>query len=122
LRCFFDAPCAIISSVMSEPPPSDVLGALPRTRPQRRSPKRAGSPAATASPAAATPPAAAVPPAATASPAVAAVPPPRPEPSAAPAPRTLLGTAVQAAAELTEIGLSAGARALRGAVSRLPRP
>jgi hypothetical protein len=34
----------------------------------------------------------------------------------------ILGTAVQAAAELAEIGLSAGARALRNAVSRLPRP
>jgi hypothetical protein len=34
----------------------------------------------------------------------------------------ILGTAVQAAAELAEIGLSAGARALRRAVSHLPRP
>jgi len=33
-----------------------------------------------------------------------------------------LETVVQAAAELTELGLRAGARALRGAVSRLPRP
>jgi hypothetical protein len=32
------------------------------------------------------------------------------------------GTAVKAAAELAEIGLSAGARALKLAVSRLPRP
>jgi len=34
----------------------------------------------------------------------------------------ILGTAVQAAAELAEIGLSSSARALRGAISRLPRP
>jgi hypothetical protein len=34
----------------------------------------------------------------------------------------LLTTAVQAAAELAEIGLSAGARALRIAISRLPHP
>ena len=34
----------------------------------------------------------------------------------------LVGTAVKAAAELAEIGLSVSARALRGAVSRLPRP
>jgi hypothetical protein len=34
----------------------------------------------------------------------------------------VLETAVQAAAELTEIGLHAGARALRRVVSRLPRP
>jgi hypothetical protein len=33
-----------------------------------------------------------------------------------------LATVVQAAAELTEIGLKASARALRGAVSRLPLP
>ncbi len=34
----------------------------------------------------------------------------------------ILGTAVHAAAELAEIGLTAGARALRNALSRLPRP
>jgi hypothetical protein len=34
----------------------------------------------------------------------------------------VLGTAVQAAAELAEIGLMASARALRGALARLPRP
>jgi hypothetical protein len=41
-----------------------------------------------------------------------------------PAPDTTAGpltTAVQAAAELTEIGLGDGARALRGALARLPR-
>jgi hypothetical protein len=31
-------------------------------------------------------------------------------------------TAVQAIGELAEIGLSLGARALRGAIGRLPRP
>lgn len=34
----------------------------------------------------------------------------------------LLGSAVQAAAELTELGLTIGARVIRGAVSKLPRP
>jgi len=34
----------------------------------------------------------------------------------------VLGTAVHAAAELAEIGLTAGARALRNAVARLPKP
>ena len=34
----------------------------------------------------------------------------------------IFGTAVQAAAELAEIGLSVSARALRNAVSRLPKP
>jgi hypothetical protein len=57
---------------------------------------------------------------------------PTPAPASAPAPgegeqcgtgaTELLTTVVQAAAELAEIGLMAGARALRIAVSRLPRP
>lgn len=34
----------------------------------------------------------------------------------------VVGTAVQAAAELAEIGLAVGARAIRRAVSRLPKP
>jgi hypothetical protein len=34
----------------------------------------------------------------------------------------ILGTAVHAVAELAEIGLSVSARALRSALSRLPRP
>jgi hypothetical protein len=34
----------------------------------------------------------------------------------------LVGTVVKAAAELAEIGMTVGARALRTAVSRLPRP
>ncbi len=45
--------------------------------------------------------------------------------SGKPAPKSgsdLVGTAVQAAAELAEIGLSISARAIRRAVSRLPRP
>jgi hypothetical protein len=35
---------------------------------------------------------------------------------------SVLKTAVQAVAELAEIGLTLGARLLRSAVSRLPRP
>ena len=34
----------------------------------------------------------------------------------------VVGTAVRAAAELAELGLTVGARAIRGAVARLPRP
>jgi len=64
--------------------------------------------------------------AAKATPAAAATPTPSAAEPVSPAPRDpspgLLETAVQAAAELAEIGLHAGARALRGAVSRLPRP
>jgi hypothetical protein len=47
---------------------------------------------------------------------------PAPRPPAPPRGGEILGTAVQAAAEIAEIGLSAGARAIRRAVSRLPRP
>ena len=43
-------------------------------------------------------------------------------PSGHSAPAEIVGTAVQAAAELAEIGLKAGAFALRIALSRLPRP
>jgi hypothetical protein len=43
----------------------------------------------------------------------------RPEPATR---HDIFGTALQAAAELAEIGLTVSARALRGAVSRLPRP
>jgi hypothetical protein len=34
----------------------------------------------------------------------------------------LVTTAIQAAAELAQIGLGLGASALRGAINRLPRP
>lgn len=141
---------------MSEDRPSDVLGALPRTRPHRRSDKRGARPsqAETADPsearatvAAGTKPtgsttkpdaqgAAGTKP--TASPTkqdakgAARTRPAKPQrsaertpsavrPRAEPERTGILGTAVQAAAELAEIGLSASARALRGAVSRLPR-
>ncbi len=43
----------------------------------------------------------------------------RPEP---PTRMPIVSTAVQAAAELAEIGLSLGSRALRGAVGRIPKP
>ncbi len=162
---------------MTDDRPSEVLGGLPRTRPHRRSDKRAAprpSPAAEAATIApaAPGPAAPAPTAttnATKTPKAAKAPrtrtdgsasvkPPEPvrKPSgtaparrpartkparlaqpeqpagAPPAPASrkpapspgvdILGTAVQAAAELAEIGLSASARALRGAISRLPRP
>lgn len=121
--------------------PSDVLGSLPHTRPHRRSQKRpprvvdAGADARSgAKPAKARPAAAKAaapesgPPRAKPTrlrqPAQPAGTPPGPR-SRRPAPSNgsdLLGTAVQAAAELAEIGLSVGARAIRGAVARLPRP
>lgn len=106
---------------MSQERPPGVLGGLPHTRPHRRSDKRPAKPKAprVARPAAVKP-----------------APPPRAsEPQATPeaarrptaaspqaeSPTRPLGTAVQAAAELAEIGLMASARALRRALSRLPR-
>jgi hypothetical protein len=191
---------------VSENRPTDLLGALPRTRPHRRSDKRgarpsdpattaappetsadgkaarrpaparkttaasktpaarkttaaskpaaARRPAARKSPAASKSPAAAKSPAASKSPAAAKSPAARrstaakaqarersgrlrqpAQPAGIPthprnarrkrAPKAgaeILGTAVQATAELAEIGLVLSARALRNAVSRLPRP
>jgi hypothetical protein len=147
---------------MTDEHSSEVLGALPRTRPHRRSDKRANRPerahangtepaveasskpkpvAAAAKP---KPVAAAAKPkpvaAATRGRDVKRVRASRPERLRQPAqpagtPRTpraaqpvpsgrpdVIGTAVQAAAELAEIGLSMSARAIRRAVSRLPRP
>lgn len=124
---------------MSDETPSDVLGSLPRTRPHRRSQRRASRPAVANGHGAAdeSAPAGAKP-----SPAPTRMRPPAKRPKQTrlrqpaqpggtptaprkPVPSTgadVLGTAVQAAAELAEIGLSVSARALRRAVSRLPRP
>ena len=182
-----------MSRSMSDERHSEVLGGLPRTRPHRRSDKRAATSAAAATPGPETTPAATKPaakesrgqkaggqkagsqkagsqkagsekassqksgrhkgdgqhaggqrraaadtPAATggtrlrqpaqpdglpAQPRGTNRPAPRPSaPAAPPKGGEILGTAVQAAAEIAEIGLSAGARAIRRAVSRLPRP
>jgi len=170
--------------LVPEERPSEVLGALPRTRPHRRSDKRAARPPAamteTREPAAKTPePAAKTPEPAAKTPEPAAKaakasgeapasasqaaarakprlrqpaqptgapakraakarpgaaagrstgktkPRPRPEPPAPSREKAsgdVLGTAVQAAAELAEIGLAVSARTLRRAIQRLPRP
>jgi hypothetical protein len=109
---------AIMDGGMSDETPPSVLGSLPRTRPHRRSPKRmsAAARAATTAPKATRP--AATKPAATRPPAER---PARQPPPAAATPGAL-ETAVQAAAELAEIGLQASARALRRTLSRLPHP
>jgi hypothetical protein len=153
---------------MADQRQSDVLGALPRTRPHRRSakrPQRTGEtaakprkPARTAGPATrpSRNPATAQPGRAKAKPRAVTSsrsgprpvagarsaptskskadrlrqpPQPRgiPRQPRSPVPPTperpeILGTVVQAAAELTEIGLSLGAHLLRRAVARLPRP
>jgi hypothetical protein len=97
---------------------SEVLGALPHRRPHRRSEKRGVRPAAMREETGAHKPQR------LRQPAQPAGTPPSP-PSRGTVPTTgadILGTAVHAAAELAEIGLSASARALRNAVARLPRP
>jgi hypothetical protein len=126
----------------------DVLGSLPRTRPARRSAKR-GAPAGAATPAplqaASTRPRAprapkAARPAGRAAArtqsqrrsAPSSVSPPVPAAGYATpgAPSGdgerrhpgLLGTAVQAAGEVAQLGFTVGAQALRGALGRLPRP
>lgn len=43
-------------------------------------------------------------------------------PPSAPARDSIVATAIQATAELAQIGMMAGARALRDALARLPRP
>jgi hypothetical protein len=166
--------CAIMTIVPDEQRPNDVLGALPRTRPHRRSDKRKPQGAAAATPARAAKTTAAGPKAPKTAPAKVkaksadkATTPRKPAPlrdasakpkskrerlrqpaqpagtpaqgpasarpparETAPATRRsgppsggeIFSTAVQAAAEIAEIGLTASARALRNALSRLPRP
>ena len=130
---------------------SDVLSALPHRRPHRRSDKRAARPAKAEAAAPAPRPKKEAPranPDAPRAKATSTRPATKPTPATRPAPKRLrqpaqpagappsprsrasvpttgadvLGTAVHAAAELAEIGLTAGARALRNAVARLPKP
>lgn len=136
----------------AKPGDQEVFGSLPNSRPQRRSTKRAARTSttdgsattkATAKPKTAAKPKAKAKPKTTAKPKAAAAK-PRPKPkAAAPPPRStvppagyatprsdeepsgrgdLIGTAVQAAGELTQIGLAAGSRAISSALKRLPRP
>jgi hypothetical protein len=114
-----------------------VLGNLPAQRPQRLGGRRepAGKRAAAApeagvrtrpvpTPSAKTRATAAAAPSPPARPRpVASAPPPRPESRRGPPRGTeLVTTAVQAAGELAQIGLTAGGRALKRAVDRIPRP
>jgi hypothetical protein len=122
----------------------DVMSSLPRTRPQRPSRRRASGREGTAEakrapakPAAARPKAAkpasrgsrtasqrrkpqGVRPSA-ATDAAAHAPPPK-RPASPPTGTDLVGTAVQAAGEIAQLGLTLGTRALRDAVKRIPRP
>jgi hypothetical protein len=118
----------------------DVMSSLPSRRPQRRTARRDAAakgtatrpkkPAANASarPKAARPrpktasaprkPAGVRPSAAT----DAAASKPDQRPAQAPEGIELVGTAIQAAGELAQLGLTLGTKALRGAVRRIPRP
>jgi hypothetical protein len=122
----------------------DVMSSLPRTRPQRPSRRRASGREATgkathtaAKPAAsrakaaksasrgsraasARPKPQGVRPSAATNAASHAPPPKRP--ASPPTGTDLVGTAVQAAGEIAQLGLTLGTRALRDAVKRLPRP
>lgn len=91
----------------------ELLGGLPRSRPQRRSTRRTRPVSVAATDGAATARR------------------PRPEDASAspdqraersPDPIDVVTTAVRAAGELAEIGLTVGTQALRGALERLPRP
>jgi len=117
---------------------AEVLKSLPARRPQRRSAHRGGTkPAARKSaprkkaaatakksataarkPAAGRRPAGVRPSAATR----AASSTPGQRPAQSPEGIELVGTAIQAAGELAQLGLTLGTKALRGAVARLPRP
>jgi hypothetical protein len=129
----------------------DVFSGLPNARPQRRSAKRdrargAGAKAATAEPAqpagksaatakargkakagatARTKPAAGASGKASGKPKTPPIPPAgyaTPADDDRPRGSDLVGTAVQAAGELAQIGIAAGGRALKSAIHRLPRP
>lgn len=135
-----DKPAKPKKSARSAKPEASVLGSLPATRPTRlgrRAPAdgettAAAKPKATKASAAAKPKAAkpkaakakAAKPARPAAPRRPTPPPPPPEPprrSGPPSGTELVTTAVQAAGELVEIGLGAGARALRRAAQRVTR-
>ena len=110
-----------------EPEGGEVLKSLPARRPQRRSTRReapARKPTARKPPAArkgrpaARKPAGVRPSAAT----KAASSTPSKRPAQPPEGVELVGTAIQAAGELAQLGLTLGTKVLRGAVSRIPRP
>ena len=117
----------------------DVMSSLPRIRPQRPSRRRAGGRAGDAKSKRA-PRAAAAPKPASRGPRAASrrakpagvrpsaateaaknAPPPK-RPPHPPTGSDIIGTAVQAAGELAQLGLTLGTRALRDAVKRIPRP
>jgi hypothetical protein len=119
---------------MKQPPqrPTDVLGSLPHRRPSRRSEKRGASAPADSERASGTRAAradserasrkrAASPPAPSGAQRSAPDGAHQPGPTR-PSGTEIIGTVVQAAAELAQIGFTVSTRALKEAVARLPRP
>jgi hypothetical protein len=110
------------------PPDASKDKTAPRASPKRSSGKRQGSKAATApkrrdKPAPRGRPASVRPSAATRRARPAARPPEADaRPDTAPEGVALVGTALAAAGEVAQLGLTVGVQALRGALSRLPRP
>ena len=107
----------------------EVLRSLPSTRPQRRSTRRDAKTGAKRAPAkpraasAAKGPATAKPKAVRPSQATrAASVTPGERPATPPEGLEMVGTAIQAAGELAQFGLTLGTKALRSAVKRIPRP
>lgn len=100
-------------------PPPDVLSSLPRTRPQRRSARRDTPPAGRARAARKEAPGAAAGAPSRRLPPAGFAPPERPEANPLGNPVEIAGTALQAAAELAQIGLAVGGQALRSALGRL---
>jgi hypothetical protein len=108
---------------MSDDQPREILGGLPNRRPQRRSEKRKPSTANGSARSAAKPrPRARTEPLRQPKQPAGAPPKPASRRPAPPSGPQVVSTVVQAAAELIEIGVSASARAVRDAISRLPRP
>ena len=104
----------------NDDPTPDVLSSLPRTRPQRRSAKRDAAPKARAKPKPKPKPKAAPKPRAAARkiPPAGFAPPPDSASRPAPGAVEIVGTAIQAAGELAQIGLAIGGQALRSALRR----
>src|SRR5205807_399076 len=103
-------------SMASDDPKPDVLSSLPRTRPQRRSARRpaaASTPPAKAGPRATATATRRIPPAGFA--------PPRADEGRTPSGTEIVGTAIQAAGELAQMGLAIGGHALKGALGRIGR-
>jgi hypothetical protein len=122
-------------NVSKKPADAGVLGSLPSTRPariggDRRTATRTKARAETTTTGARAKPRSRVTATRPAAPRTKAAdartaPPPEPEPRRAPGPprgTELVGTAVQAAGELAQIGLTVGSQILRRAASRFPRP